>query len=260
MFKEFNQRFGIKSSLEEEKLKFVERVITFLGQFTKKFLDFESYKGLFDTVCIQFGKNPKDLTISLGTYTSLSDLEDISGKDFYSILKLYTAVRAYYREDPRMISLFDDAIIPIIEKSDVDLLIRYSNGQFYPAKEKLLDKDLIDFSLSALSLYPNEEKDFGIALKYYTSNDKYGVVEYCYRCMEGLSRKILKNNRTLIDNKGDLLRKISAGDNWKKILANYIEYGNEYGRHASAKRHEITEKESEAYLYLTGLLIRLVIK
>lgn len=78
--------------------------------------------------------------------------------------------------------------------------------------------------------------------------------------MEGVSRKILGNNKTLIDNKVDLLRKISVSDNWRKILVNYIELGNQYGRHASADRHSITEKESEAYLYLTGLLIRLVLK
>ena len=47
---------------------------------------------------------------------------------------------------------------------------------------------------------------------------------------------------------------------WKKILANYIDYGNEYGRHASEKRHEFNASEVEAYLYTTCILIRLIVK
>jgi hypothetical protein len=260
MFKDFNKRFGISSSVEEERNKFIERAVTFLTQFVQSFLEYESYKKLFDTVCVQFGKNPKDFSISLRGYTTLSDLDEISGKDFLSILKLLTVVRGYYREDSRMTSLFDEAIVSLIEKSEINLQIKYSQGQFYPSKEEVLDTGLIELSLNVLKLYPDEEKDFGIALQNSNSNNKYGVVEYCYRCLEGLSRKILGNNKTLIDNKRELLKKISATDNWKRILANYIEYGNEYGRHASTKRHDITEKEAEGYLYLTGLLIRLILK
>jgi hypothetical protein len=259
MFKEFNNRFGITSTADEERAKFVERVITFLDQFTSSLLDHEAYKRLFNTVCIQFGKNPKDLTISLGGYSSISDLYEISGKDFLSILKLWTAIRAYYREDLRIASLLDEAIIPIIEKSEADLQIRYTSGQFYPGKEKLIDKELIDFSLNVLSIYPDEDKDLRIALQNYSANNKYGIVEYCYRCMEGIGRKILGNNKTLIDNKAELLKKISAADNWKRILSNYIEFGNDYGRHASKNRHLLTDKEAEAYLYMTALLIRLVV-
>jgi len=259
MFKDFNNRFGLSSSLEEEKKKFVERVITFLNQFTASLLDHEAYKRLFDTICVQFGKNPEDLTISLRGYTNLSDLHEISGKGFLSILKLWTAIRAYYREDVSVFSLLDEAIITIIEKSEVDLEIRYTSGQFYPAKEKLLDKELIDFSLIALSIYPDEDKDLRIALQNYSANNKYGIVEYCYRCMEGLGRKILRNNKTLIDNKPDLLKRISTAENWKRILSNYIEFGNDYGRHASKNRHSLTDKEAEGYLYMTALLIRLII-
>lgn len=217
-------------------------------------------KQLINNDQFEFGQNPKDLTLSLHGYTHLSNLEDISGKDFFSILKLLTSIRKYYRENPDIASLFDESIVTLIDKAEVNLQIKYFNGQFYPSKEEVLDTELIEHSLTVLKLYPAEEKDFGIALQNSNSNNKYGVVEYCYRCMEGLSRKILGNNKTLIDNKAELLKKISLNESWKKILANYIEYGNEYGRHASTKRHDLTEKEGEAYLFLTGLLVRVILK
>jgi hypothetical protein len=259
MIKDFNERFSLSSTIEDEQNKFVERVITFLNHYVEKFLNFESYKALFHTVCIQFGKNPKDYTIDLRGYVSLSDLEKVSGKEFLSILKLWTAVRTYYSHEPTLRSLFDDAIIPIINKSEIDLKIKYSDGQFYPVKDEFLDNNLIESPLHLLRSYRDEAKDFGLALQNHNSGNKYGIVENCYKCVEGLSRKILNNNQTLIDNKTELLKRFSGSGYWRKILANYIDYGNTYGRHASSDRHSIIEKESEAYLYLTGLLIRLIL-
>lgn len=79
-------------------------------------MDREGYRRLFDTICIQFGKNPGDYILNVGPYTRLPDLVDISGKDFLSVLKLYTAVRQYYRMDSRYADLFDESIIPLINK------------------------------------------------------------------------------------------------------------------------------------------------
>jgi len=56
-----------------------------------------------------------------------------------------------------------------------------------------------------------------------------------------------------------VLKRIDLSDGWKSILANYIKYAHDY-RHASEDRHEIKKREAEAYLYMTGLMIRLIIE
>ena len=131
---------------------------------------------------------------------------------------------------------------------------------FFLQEKNVLDQDLINHSLQALAAYPNEDKDLRNALDNYRMGKKDGVIETCYRCMEGLARQILENNDTLIDNKVKLVSKIGLSDNWKKIMYNYVEIGNTYGRHASPQRHNISKAEVEAYLYETCLLVRLLVQ
>ena len=57
----------------------------------------------------------------------------------------------------------------------------------------------------------------------------------------------------------DLLTKLNLSQDWKSILKNFINYANETKRHASDKRHAINPQEAEAFLYMTGLLVRLIV-
>ena len=83
------------------------------------------------------------------------------------------------------------------------------------------------------------------------------VIRNCYSAVEGIARNLLGNERTLDNNKDELLAKINLSSGWKSLLASYINYAHNY-RHASLKRHDVTKQEAEAYLYMTGLIIRLV--
>lgn len=78
--------------------------------------------------------------------------------------------------------------------------------------------------------------------------------------IEGLAREVLQNNRTLDNNKDGLLKKVNLSQTWKSILSNYINYANEYARHASDTQHLIKPQEVEAFLYFTGLLVRLIVE
>ena len=77
--------------------------------------------------------------------------------------------------------------------------------------------------------------------------------------MEGVTREILGNSKTLDNNKDELLKKIDLSTGWKSILANYVRYAHSC-RHASEERHDIEKREAEAYLYMTGLMIRLLVE
>ena len=115
-------------------------------------------------------------------------------------------------------------------------------------------------NIDKLEDLPDEQRDFKAALKAYTANSNLGdVIKNCYSALEGTARNILGNSRTLDNNKDELLRKIDLSAGWKSIVAKYIDHAHEF-RHASKNRHTIPRKEAEAFLYMTGLLIRLLLE
>ncbi|MGA2823579.1 MAG: hypothetical protein ABSE72_08650 [Bacteroidales bacterium] len=262
MQKEFNKNFGISPSVEAERIAFVNRVIYFLQEFRHRTLNHLEYKGLFSTICIQFGLNPRKIIDDNSPFHNMEEipeLNEVVKEDFLNILKLLVLVRQYYQENAKRLTFLDESIEGLLKLSGTELGISYKSGMFFPKGEELLDHELIEYSLSSLSSYPNEDKDLRNALENYRAGSKYGVIENCYRCIEGLSRQILNNKGTLIDNKIDLIKSSGLSNHWKKILANYIDYGNEYGRHASENRHDFSQFEVEAYLYMTCVLVRLLL-
>lgn len=84
------------------------------------------------------------------------------------------------------------------------------------------------------------------------------VIKNCYSALEGILRNVLGNKKTLDNNKKELLKTVGLSQGWKSILASYIQYAHDF-RHASEQRHLIKKNEAEAYLYMTGLVIRLLI-
>ena len=114
--------------------------------------------------------------------------------------------------------------------------------------------------MSLLDQYPNEKTDLKNALDNYNSKSLYGVVENCYIAVEGISRNLLKNKKTLDNNREDLLRLLQFLKYWDKIFLNYLSYAHEYRRHAGEKRHELKPEEVEGFLYLTCLIIRATLR
>jgi hypothetical protein len=259
MSKEFNKRFGITVTAQQDQTAFINRAKTLLHALRHDGMDDQRYNELFNTTCFRLGLNPNDL-IHRGFGTYIPELWELVPEGFISMLKILTIVRSFFSEDEGMRELFDRAYQNYIDAAEGDLGITYNAGAFYPTGEPALDEDLINHSLNVLSKYPNEDKDLRQALDSYRGGKKTGVIETCYRCVEGLARQLLNNRKTLIDNKADILRVLSLSEHWKKILANYIEYGNENGRHAGENRHNVNEAEVEAYLYTTCTLIRLILR
>ncbi|HKC69470.1 MAG TPA: hypothetical protein VKG26_14640 [Bacteroidia bacterium] len=262
MLKEFNKNFGITPSLDKEKEAFVNRINHFLRDLRYQILNQTDYNSLFSTVCVQLGLNARKIIDdnSILNRRVVPELDELLPNDFINTLKLIAAVRRYFSNKIDMGEAIDANIEGFLDLATIDLGVTYKAGMFFPKGEDLLDKELIGYSLNSLEGFPNENKDLQNALENYRSGVKYGVIENCYRCLEGLARQVLKNNKTLIDNKVEIITSIGLSDNWKKILAHYIDYGNEYGRHASLKRHDFSEAEVEAFLYTTCTLIRLIVK
>lgn len=141
-----------------------------------------------------------------------------------------------------------------------DIGIRWKEGFFYQSGAEELDISLIEETLTWLTDYPDERKNYLTALEHYSRNQSSpDVITNCYSAIEGVTREVLGNKKTLDNNKDELLKKMDLSDGWNRILATYINYAHDY-RHASEQRHEIKQQEAEAYLYMTGLIIRLIIE
>lgn len=260
MLKEFNKAFGKDVTLEEEQKAFMNRATHFLTKFKILFVG-DNYDQLFNTVCFQLGLNAHQVIEDNNFLArNIPNLDVLANGDFHQMLRVLVLVRGFYADQPRVYEMIDEAYQDLLDLSSLDLGITYKTGMFYPSGEKVLDADLINHSLGVLAPYPAEDADLRLALENYRTNKKTGIVETCYRCVEGLARQLLKNKQTLIDNKPELLRRLNMADPWKKTLAAYVEFGNDYGRHANPNRHNASDAEVEGYLYQTCILIRLIIK
>jgi len=262
MLKRFNKIFGIQESEEEEKRKFVQRINQTIFN---KIEDDHSYEKIFRTICYWLGENANDRIrganrYNVGVGIIIPSLRSISGDDFLLTLKILVLLYQYFDRNTEWQEYISSWIEDALSNALLDLGVRWKNGMFYPSGAKELDEKLIEDPLDWLETYPDEKRDFFNALKNYTSKKYDAVVIDCYLVVEGLARKVLKNKKTLENNREVLLKKIGLSQEWKAFLNNYINYANELKRHAGNKRHSINPSEVEAFLYFTGLLVRLIVE
>lgn len=255
--KEFDKLFGLASSIDEEKAKFINRIENTVFSYFISNFEFEQHKQLFNYVCYQLGLDAHEI-IQKNSFlkTAIPNFKTLSDKDFIQTLRVVVAVYNGLSDRPDIQGFISQVINDALEKAHLNLAIKWVDGVFYPTGDALLDKELIDTAVSLLDSYPNEKTDLKNALDNYNSKSLYGVVENCYIAVEGISRHILGNKRTLDNNKEDLLRLLQFSKYWDKIFANYLSYAHEYRRHAGEKRHELKPEEVEGFLYLTCLIIR----
>ncbi len=221
MIKDFNKNFGLSSDIESDKIAFLNRCESFLQDLRRKALTQDEYSNLFNTVCLQLGLNPRKIIADNSFLrTQIPDVHELQPNNFLGILKIVSIVRQYFSKNERITEIIDETIEGFLQLSTIDIGITYKAGMFFPKGEELLDKELIGYSISLLNEYPDEDKDLRTALDNYRTGSKYGVIEFSYRCIEGLARQILKNKKTLIDNKGEIIKASGLSDHWKKILAN----------------------------------------
>ena len=269
--KRFNKTFGSEDDVEVERRRFVERVnqLIFHDIDTVKRRAFK-YEQKFDILCFELGVNANDIPMrmigeSIHEEFITPSIRTLTRDDFAQTLLVLCILYVYldkehsYEKDITQ-QWLSKTIKLILSRCSCDIGIRWKEGFFYPVGAEELDKSLIDETLTWLNNYPDERKDYRRALECYLGAESLtDVVKKCYLAIEGVTRKVLGNDKTLDNNKEQLLQKIDLSDGWKSILATYIKYAHDY-RHASEQRHEITKQEAEGYLYMTGLIIRLIIE
>lgn len=256
---EFDKKFGIKSSIEEEKSKLVNRIENSLFNAFIEHSEFSGYENIFIKVCYELGEDASDI-IGQNSFLnrSIPNFKTLSKKDFIQTLRVVVAI--YKCSENSKKDVITSYVENAIKSASINIGIKWVDGIFYPTGDKLLDDELIDVSVSLLDKYPNEKTDLKTALENHQAKSLYGVVENCYICVEGLSRQLLNNKKTLDNNKENLLSLLRFSQYWDKIFLNYLKFAHEFRRHAGEKRHELNPEEVEAYLYMTCLIVRSMIR
>jgi hypothetical protein len=262
MLKEIYERLGLTSDLASEKNRFQNRVHV-----------------LLDKVGISVGWGShyiaeigEELNLKLGVVMPVKDrpldkvLPGFMINSSFEEILIFCEVLLTVLEEMNLVRplrVFSDGISTSLKESIVDLGILFKNNKFYRKGAEVLDTSLILQPLDWLSAQPVARQYFEDALSDYLKRDFPDAVTKTYSSLESLVKAHLKNNKTFANNNTALLKSLSLSNDWKGILVHYSQYANEFSsRHGknSVEKIEPDPVEVEAYLYFTGLVMRLILQ
>ncbi len=256
-----HERFGIDLGVEEGKRRFVNRVLNFLLETA------ESHAGLhggMDGVI----RLEKYLCSKLGErYSGRGCLERQIGADFPKCLQALEALYEY----PQWKIFTEKEVQSILADTEVDIGIRWANGQFLPAGAPALDSTLVNDPLNLLSTpeYKGVSAAFQKGLNHFLHSTKNpsllsDVLTDMYEALEAMAKIVCPNgkDRDLSRNCEVFISSLGLADQYKRMLKEYIEYANKFARHAGPEgkpKPTPSRREVEAFMYLTGLFIRVAV-
>ena len=251
----FHQRFNIEIGLEYAQECFMNRVSNMMP------VIFNAAKGVDRRL-------PWKLANALGIeYRGQDKLEHFLSDDFYSCLRTLEATYdlmsdSYKRE-------FDERMKTILSLTEVDLGIQWRDGAFWPSGATLLDEALVNENLKWLSdpkyiaVLTPFEKGLRHFLEAQQQPEKLSdAITDIYEALEALAKIVTGKNKDLSGNAESFISGLKLSDHYKGMLKAHILYANQY-RHAAEpgeKRKPPLPNEVEAFVYTTGLFIRLAIQ
>lgn len=257
---DFHKRFNISIDLDGARKRFINRVVNALEVYAPQ-VEFGSY----DYRILSDDIERRAIASELGKkYDPTFSFSDYVKEDFFTCLR---ALEALYKKQPRLTRLVLEDVMPL---SEVDLGISWKDGVFWPSGAKLLDEALVNEPLQWLSdpKYHNVLAPFQKGLSHFleatkhperladTITDMYEALEAIAKVVTGRPRRDLSSNAELF------VSKLELSAYYKKMLKDYISYASEF-RHAleeGKKRTPPPAQEVEAFIYTTGLFIRLAVE
>ncbi len=263
MNQSFHERFDINLPIEEVKNRFCNRI---------NVLIFNQYTGFMENY-IYLPIQPKilgDVISALGMPFQGGSIGTYTGTDFHLCIH---ALEALYKsigrqEDFQGLITLEKLILRCLEDSEVDLGIRWESGVFYQVGAGELDEVLVNQPLKWLrdnryeTVLVPYEKSLSDFLNLDRSPEHLGdVITDAYEAIEALAKIVCDRDRDLSKNAELFINKIKASIEYKAILKEYISYANNF-RHAvkeGGSKPQLKLSEVESFVYLTGIMIRLVI-
>jgi len=261
----FHQRFNIEVELEAAKQRFISRLFNlidgdFLG-FTRKQCHLSEYVLAFKYVAFKLGIR----------YDGNNTLEYYAGSEFLQVLRTIEALfKAFQLENYANSADRLDKIVELaISESEIDLGISWRGGLFYPSGAKLMDEELVNEPLRWLAdpKYNNVLAPFKKGLTHYLEANKNpeklaDTITDIYEALEAMAKFVTGRDKDLSANRELFVSKLRLGRQYGKMLIDYIDYANDYrhGTEPSKTRANPNPNEVEAFIYTTGLFIRLAVK
>lgn len=156
----------------------------------------------------------------------------------------------------------------LLSMSEVDLGVRWEAGCFLPSGAKLLDDALVNEPLhwirekGYVTVLVPFEKALGHLVRGKAQPELLtDVVTNAYEAVEALGKIVTGKDAKLDAIQQEFLAKLKASDDYKKILKEYIAFAHKFrhGAVAPEKKPSLAYAETESFVYLTGVFIRLAI-
>ena len=260
MLKDIYKRLNLETDLKEEQEKFIKRIQLIFKECDSKHhspaggLDNDLYN-VSSKIAFQLGEEKRD---SLKEYLDNPTIERVLmvSEIFLHVIK---NAQGFYSENKNLPLKIEETI----NLSIIDLGISFKNRKFYKKGAEELDEKLIFEPLEWLDDYQKTKIFFEGALKENLRKDYPDAITKSYSALESLVKTLLNNNTNLKKNIPKLLEKLNLPDQWGKILVNFCDYAHEFssrhGKEEGTKPLKINPEIVEAYIYFTGLIIRLII-
>lgn len=248
---EFHSRFRIEVPLGQARQRFVNRALNRV---------FDSYMWtLPEPTSLK-----REIVTALGDYFyAHKDLNQYIDNDFHRCLlaleALCHAVRGYHAREVSAL------VQGLLAQAEVDLDVRWKDGVFYPAGAAELDDNLVNFNLDWLEEAGLETvvAPFRKGLRHFLDAQAHpdllrDVITDMYEAFEAMAKVITGHPRLNRVTREAYLSHFGVGG-LLGLSKEYVEYAHSY-RHAddhNDRRPTPTESEVEAFVYLTGVFLRL---
>lgn len=256
----FYKRFNINVPIELARSKFVNRVSNLV------------VKGFFPELYWLYVRNiNEEIATALGErIIPDGSLEYYTENEFWKTLRALEAVYSSSRITETNKYKFSKLMDSIIGLSEIDLGIEWTEGIFMPSGVKILDNSLINDNLKWLSdkKYKNVFDNFRDGLIHFEEANHNpqrlsDAVNDIYKAVESIAQAVTGKDWDLSKNRELFVKTLKLNENYSRMLHEYIEYANRLCRHGSEPNDLkllSSVSETEAFIYLSGLFIRLAIK
>lgn len=272
---DFKKRFGQDINIEEVKKNFVHEINYFLIEPLDKKIGnyYFDENPLFDKICLDLTLSPSSIISKWnerdysGT-DNIPSLRKLTGDDFEKTLVIIESVYEYFLnssdyDKDDWLKRIDISVKQFLNQI-LSLKMYWYEGKFYPEGAKELDEKLINENLNWLKNYPKVKILFSNALDHYSQSMKTpikrkDVISNSFQAVEEMTRIFLGNDKPFDSNFNALVKNLGLIKQWGNILNFYKEISKEFGRHPGRTEEYMPRKEdTEAFLYLSGILLRLV--
>lgn len=252
----FHQRFSIEVGEPEARARFVTRIENDLFEL---FLDQLGFQGKQDFV--------RAVATGMGLrYRPNGIVEHYTDHDFHRTLE---AIECLYGHNEGLEELIDAVVVRCLARAEVDLGVRWHAGQFLPSGAAILDEKLVNDPLAWLERVPRPSVavPFRKGLQHFMEavnreELRSDSITDMYEAVEATAKLVLSNDRDLSANREQFVGRLGLAGSFAGILKDYIAFGNAYRHAASEERPKKlpTHAETEAFLYLSGIIVRVALQ